>query len=504
MEKESKKLTWFRHPLAALGGALIIAGGSVFILLVLADITVGTKNPFMSLVTFIILPFIITLGVIIFLISIIMQVRSARRRGEKVTFRFAIDPTDKMYMRNLWLFLGILAVIVLLMVYSGSKAYEATDSAAFCGETCHVVMEPQNVTYHNSPHARVACVDCHIGPGASFFVRSKYNGIKQIFKTVLNDFPRPIETPIHSLRPAQETCEGCHWPQQFYGNKLISRTFYRTDEENSPWTINLVMKIGGGRFRTGKESGIHWHMLTENHVEYIASDAKRQVIPWVRRIDPQGDTTIYTEPGEEIPDPEAPGTEVRIFDCMDCHNRPSHNFLAPATGLNQALSSRDISPDLPYIRQAGLDLLNDIYETREKAHAAISYGLMKYYKENYPEVAEKDVGKIRQASETLIRIYDNGFFPEMKTDYRVRENNLSHFVNDGCFRCHDGNKQDDKGNVIPHGCTTCHLIVAEGPSENLEDLDHDINGLEFKHPEDIDEAWREMNCTDCHTPESGY
>jgi hypothetical protein len=504
MEKRSIRRTLFRHPLAALGGALIIAGGSVFVLLVLADITFGTKNPFMSLVTFIILPFIITVGAVIFLIAIILQIRAARKRGEKVTFRFAIDPTDKVYMKNLWRFLGILAVVVVLMVYSGSKAYDATDSAAFCGQTCHVVMEPQNVTYHNSPHARVPCVDCHIGPGASFFVRSKYNGIKQLFRTVLNDFPRPIPTPIHSLRPAQQTCEACHWPQQFYGNKLISRTYYRTDEENSPWSIDLIMKIGGGHYRTLREKGIHWHMLIENKVEYIATDKKRQVIPWVRSINPQGDTAIFTVTGADHPDPEDPETEVRVFDCMDCHNRPSHNFLAPATGLNRALASRDISPDLPYIRKEGLDLLNAPYKTREAAHKAISYGVMKYYQDNYPDVSENKVGEIRQATESLIRLYDQGFFPEMKTDYRVRDNNLSHFVNDGCFRCHDGSKTDGNGKTIPHDCQTCHLIAAQGPSENIADVESNIDGMEFKHPEDIDEAWKEMNCTDCHTPESGY
>ncbi len=504
MVQRDIRRTLFRHPLAAFGGALIIAGGFVFLLLLLVDFTVGTKNPFTSLITYVVIPLLITLGGVIFLISIFLQIRSAKRRGEKVRFRFAIDPTDKVYMRNLWLFLGILGVIVLLMIYSGSKAYEATDSVAFCGETCHIVMEPQSVTYHNSPHAKILCVDCHIGPGASFFVKSKYDGIKQLFATVLDKFPRPIETPISSLRPAQETCEGCHWPQQFYGDKLVARTYYRTDRENSPWTINLLLKIGGGQYKTGIEDGIHWHMLTQNRIEYIASDPKRQNIPWIRKIDPQGDTTIYVEPGAEFPDPDNPDTEIRLFDCMDCHNRPSHAFLAPANGLNLALSTRNISPELPYIRQVGLDLLNDYYETRENAHAAISYGLMKYYKKNHPDIAKNKLAQIRQAIETLIRIYDDGFFPEMKTDYRARENNLSHFVNDGCFRCHDGVKEDQYGNTISNNCRNCHLIVAQGPSEILDSLNSDINGLEFEHPEDIDKAWRETKCTECHTPESGY
>jgi hypothetical protein len=499
-----RKRTLWGHPLAAFGGALVVAGGAAFLIMVLMDITSGTDNPYRSLVTFIIIPFIITMGGMLFGLSILIQMRAARRRGEEVKFNFSIDPSNQRYMRNLWLFLGFLGVLVFVMAYSGSKAYEATDSVAFCGEMCHPVMEPQNVTYRNSPHARVPCVACHIGPGASFYVKSKFDGIRQLYYTFVGTYPRPIETPVQSLRPAQETCEGCHWPQQFYGKKLVSRTYYRTDEENSPWSIDLLMKIGGGNPRTGKQEGIHWHMLTENRVEYIATDSKRQVIPWIRRISPAGDTIVYADPDADPIDPTNPEYEIRKFDCMDCHNRPSHEFPAPANALNLALSTRDISPGLPYIRQLGLDLLNAEYETREKAHDAISFGARKYYEDNYPELADSLRGSIQQATQSLIKIYDEGFFPEMKTDYRARENNLSHFVNDGCFRCHDGIKEDSDGNKLSTDCRTCHLIVAQGPSENPEDLESDIAGLDFKHPEDIDEAWQEMLCTECHTPESGY
>ncbi len=504
MADKKGKRTLFRHPLAAFGGALFVAGGFIFLVLLLIDFTAGADNPYRSLVTFVGAPLVIVLGVVMFGVSVWIQIRTARRKGEDVSFHFSIDPSDPGYMKNLWLFLGILGVLVVVMAYSGSKAYEATDSVSFCGETCHEVMAPQNVTYRNSPHARVPCVECHIGPGASFYVRSKFDGLRQLWATTFETYSRPIETPVESLRPAQETCEGCHWPQQFYGKKLVSRTYYMTDEENSPWTIELLLKIGGGNPRSGRQEGIHWHMLSENTVEYIATDRKRQVIPWIRQINPQGDTTVYVEPGYEMPDLTDPEVEIRRFDCMDCHNRPSHAFPPPAKGLNLALSTRDISPDLPYVRQVGLDLLNDDYESRDKAHAAISFGLSDYYREEYPDLVESHQGQIKQATQTLIRLYDEGFFPAMKTDYRARQNNLSHFVNDGCFRCHDGVKEDREGNKLSADCQTCHLIIAQGPSESLSDLESDISGLEFKHPEDIDEAWREEKCTECHTPESGY
>jgi hypothetical protein len=499
-----KKRTFFRHPLAAIGGALFLAGGSLFVVLRMIELTSRAENPYRSLVTFVIAPFIITMGFGLFLLSIWIQVRSARQRGDTVRFNLTIDPTDPAYMKNLWLFLGLTAFLVITVIYSGTKAYEATDSVSFCGETCHEVMEPQSVTYHNSPHARVPCVECHIGPGASFWVKAKFDGVRQLFATAMNSYSRPIETPVLNLRPAQETCEHCHWPKQFYGDKLVTRTYYRTDEENSPWTINLLVKIGGGNPRTGRLEGIHWHMIGTNTVEYVATDHKRQDIPWIRLIDANGDTTIYTDPDSDIPDLSDPEVVVRNFDCMDCHNRPSHLFTPPAVALNLALSTHQVSRELPYIRSTGLDLLNAEYKTREEAQAAFSTELMAYYQEEYPETVESNKEDIKKAAEKLKDIYSRNFFPEMQTDYRARENNLSHFVNDGCFRCHDGIKQDAEGNTISSDCETCHLIVAQGPSESPSDLESLLTGLEFKHPEDIDEMWKEMKCTDCHDPESGY
>ncbi len=504
MNEVIKKRTLFRHPLAAVGGAIFLSTIFIFIILLFYDFTSSDHNPYRSLVTFVIVPFFITTGFVLFLVSIWIQVRAARKKGEKVKFNLSIDPTDPAYMRNLWLFLGLCAVLLFTVVYSGTKAYEATDSVAFCGETCHVVMEPQSVTYHNSAHAKVPCVECHIGPGATFYVKSKFDGIRQLFATALNTYSRPIETPVHNLRPAQETCEQCHWPRQFYGNKMVSHTYYRTDEENSPWTISMMVKIGGGNPRTGILEGIHWHMIGPNKIEYIADDYKRQEINWVRVISPEGDTLVYVNPESDPPDLSNPDVEIRKFDCMDCHNRPSHSFLPPAKAMNLALSSRQISPALKNIREVGLELLNAVYENREAANEAIAQGLTEYYQKNHKDIASNMTEEIAQATKTLLKIYNENFFPEMKTDYRVRENNLSHFVNDGCFRCHDGLMENAKGGKLHNECTTCHLIVAQGPSENIEELESNLAGLEFRHPEDIDEAWKEMKCTECHTSESGY
>ena len=503
MSSNSNKQSVFRHPLGGIGGALFIAGLILFIILVLIDITSADENPYRSLVTFIFAPAISISGFLLFWLSTWMQIKKARKRGERYQFNFTFDNTDPHYMRNIGLFLGILFVLVILTIFSGTKAYEATDSVTFCGETCHEVMEPQFVTYQNSAHARVHCVECHIGPGATFFVKSKIDGMRQLYATAVNSFSRPIKTPVHNLRPAQETCEGCHWPQKFYGEKMITNTYYKSDEENSPWTIKMLVKIGGGNPRTGKLEGIHWHMLGPE-IKYVAEDYQRQEINWVQVVKDNGDTLIYRMPDTEEPEFDNPETDVRRFDCMDCHNRPSHSFNPPAKLINLALATRNISPELPSVREKGLEILNAEYETKDQAVQTIAADFNAFYNDEYPEVAKGKSAEIKQAIAELQTIYQQNFFPEMKTDYRARTNNLSHFVNDGCFRCHNGEMENQHGEKLTNDCTTCHLIVAQGPSEDVEQLESNINGVEFQHPEDIDGAWKEYKCTECHTPESGY
>ncbi|NNC74825.1 MAG: hypothetical protein HKN93_04860, partial [Acidimicrobiia bacterium] len=319
-EREARSL--YRHPMAAVGGALIAAGVFAFVVLAAVDIALPGENPYRSLVTFVGAPAVIAVGLVLFAFAARIQVRKARKLGENVRFMLRVEPSDPRYMRNLWFFLGLTGVLLAIVGWSGFKAYEATDSVSFCGESCHV-MDPQNVTYANGPHARVPCVDCHIGPGGSFWVKSKIDGIRQLVATATNSFDRPIKTPVESLRPAQQTCEGCHWPEQFFGQKLTNRTYFTTDEDNSPWTISLLVNVGGGNPRTGELEGIHWHMLSDIEVEYISTDEQREEIPWVRATNPDtGEVRVYADSDAEYPDPDDPDTEVRVFDCMDCHNRP--------------------------------------------------------------------------------------------------------------------------------------------------------------------------------------
>lgn len=53
-------------------------------------------------------------------------------------------------------------VLFLLAVTVSATTWEYTNSPEFCGTVCHT-MPPEYTAYQISPHARVDCVDCHLG-----------------------------------------------------------------------------------------------------------------------------------------------------------------------------------------------------------------------------------------------------------------------------------------------------------------------------------------------------
>ncbi len=497
--ESAQRRSLYRHPLNAVGGALILSGSFALVVLAAIDLSTPSANPYRSLITFVAAPAVVMIGVIIFLVGVRVQIARARRQGETVRFHLRVEPTDPHFRRSLWLFAGLSLSFVAVVAFSGFQAFEATDSNVFCAETCHTPMEPQGVAHQESAHARVDCVECHIGTGGTSWVRAKVNGVSQLWSVLTGEFERPIHTPVET---AEGVCEECHWSEDFKGQKFINATHYLTDEANSPWTINLLINVGGGP-EEGVREGIHWHMFEENEMQYVATDEQRQDIGWVQVTDQDGNTIVYSIPGESL-DPADPGYEVRNFDCLDCHNRPSHVFESPGALMDLEMSRGLIDPALPFIKRLGLDLLNARYDTKEEAIVAIRNGVLEFYETNYPVESSTMATSISDAAEALVHIYETNFFPEMETDYRVRVNNASHFVADGCFRCHFTDLQTEAGVTISSDCETCHIIVGQGPSDDAGRLVTDLSGLTFRHPVDIGEIWGEVPCTQCHAPFSGY
>ncbi len=472
-----------------------------FVFLVVQDFTAETENPYRSLITFIALPAVIGLGVILFLLAIRIQVVSARKRGHKVRFTLRVEPTDPQYMRSLWLFLSLSVVGVAVVGFIGFKAYEATDSTSFCGDACHTPMEPEAVALQESAHARVKCVECHIGQGTEAYLQAKVNGMKQLWGVLMDSYDRPVQTPIE-MRSAAQVCEECHWRDNLWGTKLRTTTYYSLDDASSPWTVNFLFDLGGAGSASDAPSGVHWHTSGGTVVEYIATDHELQDIPWVRVIDEDGIERIYTTPGDYIPRLNDPDTEIRRFDCLDCHNRPAHPLEPAARSINNALADGRIPDVLPEIKDIAMQVLLDSYEDRDAAHQGIPDGLDDFYEAEYPDATDRYPAEIEQAARVLIDIYDVNFFPEMKTDYRVRQYNIGHLSWEGCFRCHDGEKADQDGEVISNECNLCHLIIGQGLGTNGVLLDLEGSGLEFEHPYDV-LKWRERSCASCHAELDG-
>ncbi|MBI2486055.1 MAG: NapC/NirT family cytochrome c [Deltaproteobacteria bacterium] len=489
--------------LSYIGTAIAILALILFVFLFVLHTFADTAQvPYAGLVIFIIVPTILLFGVMLIPIGMFFEWRYLKRVGTASILRFPIIDLNNPQHRNA-MFIFLLGSIILLFLsaFSSYKAYEVTESVAFCGTLCHNVMAPEYTAYQNSPHARVRCVDCHVGPGADWFVRSKLSGAYQVYAVLFNKYPQPIPVPIENLRPAQETCEQCHWPERFFGAQQKKLIHFLPDEENTRWEINMLIKTGGGGPETGLTEGIHWHMNISNRVEYIATDEKRQEIPWVRITNLKtGKTTEYMSTENPLSEEVIARADIRKMDCMDCHNRPTHIFRPPSYSVNLALGTDKIDSTLPLIKSTGVHLLAANYPSTDSALNAIENGVEKFYQENYPKLTNDKEDAISRAIVELQNIYRNNFFPEMKVRWDIYPNNVGHLNFPGCFRCHDGLHKSVDGKVITKDCTACHTIIGQGRPQKMM-ISMEPKGLAFQHPEDIGEVWQEMKCSDCHTGE---
>ena len=471
----------------------IVAACSFFavISLIAIDYQAGSTSPYLGILTYLVTPAFLVTGLALIVVGVLLERRRRRALAPgEVPRHPRIDLNIPRHRRAL-LIVSVVTFVFLVTTALGTyRTYHFTESVSFCGQTCHRVMEPEYTAYQRSAHARVACVQCHIGAGAGWFVRSKLSGLYQVYATLADVYPRPIPTPIVNLRPAQETCEQCHWPRKFYGNAERVNYHFRSDSLNSPWTIRLLMKIGGGDPEHGQAGGIHWHMNIANRVEYVHTDTARQVIPWVRVTAPDGRVTVYRSESDSLTGAQVDSARPRRMDCMDCHNRPSHNYQAPARAVNLALATGRLSAALPFIKRTAVALLTATYDSTPQAMAAIDSGLTAEYR---GRVAPAEIAR---AVAEVQRTYRSNFFPAMKVDWRVYPDNLGHTIYPGCYRCHDGNHRSADGRVITRSCATCHTIISQGRGPSAETVSP--QGLEFEHPVDIGGMWRTVNCATCH------
>jgi len=447
-------------------GVAVVTSATVFWLFTLPTAFFGQpKNPYIGILAYLVLPGFFFGGLALIPLGIFLR----RRRlvsGELEPASLGPLSWANREVRRLVTLVGLLTfanIVIASQLTYGAVTY--MEGVQFCGTTCHTVMQPEYMAYQNSPHSRVECVQCHIGPGASWFVQSKLSGVGQVFAVMLNNYPRPIPVPVHNLRPAQDTCETCHWPQKYAADRLKIFPRYAEDETNTSTKTVLMLKLGGGN----KGIGIHGtHLGAGVKIRYAAADEQRQKIPWIQYNGP-GRQTVYTSGGTPV---DTNKLAVRDMDCLDCHNRPAHAFELPDRALDSAMFGGLIATDLPQMKKKGLELLKAVYPSREDAAVKIPKSLDDFYKQNYAGVYAQRQKDIAAAGREVLSIWERNIFPEMKVSWGRYPLNIGHTDSPGCFRCHDDDHASPDGRKVSQDCSACHslLSVEEGSPKILQDL----------------------------------
>ncbi len=347
----------------------------------------------------------------------------------------------------------VLAVLGVMLMVGSIYGWDYSNSPKFCGTTCHT-MPPQNVTYKLSPHANVTCEECHMGRAfvGDLFLR-KSQGVKELYYTVFSLYKYPIYA--EALRPARDTCEQCHKPEAFKDDKLKTITHFQNDPDNTPYSIYLVLKTGGGAKRDGQGKGIHWHIV--NKVEYYETDPLGQKIPYVRVVNDDGTTTEYTDVETGFDPKTMDPKKLRTMDCTSCHNRVSHDFKAPTDSMDEAMVKKLIDPSIPEIHAKGVEVLSVAYSTQAEGLQAIA-GLENFYKNGYADFYNKNTKLVKDAITQIQTIYTQTVFLDQKVNWETHPNNIGHIESAGCFRCHDGKHLNANNEAIRMECNLCHSI----------------------------------------------
>lgn len=446
-------------------GVFLVSAAGVFWLFMLPTYLQGHSggSAYIGILLYLIFPMVFFAGLALIPVGIYLR---KRQLGADTPMRDVLGMQSLRWqnpdVRKLMVFIGLATGANIIIAANLSyRAVEHMDSVQFCGQTCHVVMKPEFTAYQNSPHSKVECVQCHIGPGASWFVQSKLSGMHQVFAVAFNTFERPIPTPVENLRPARETCEGCHWPDRYGGERLRVIPHF-TDEGQLTQTV-LLMRIGGGNVAG---SGIHSRHVGQGiKIRYGHTDRTRQTIPYVEYSVRGTNNREYF--AEKATAADVAKLQMREMDCVDCHNRPSHNTDLPERALDNAMAAGNVVPSIPGVRKAALEILKKEYTSTAQAEAEIPVAMKKAIA---GKGSEADVDRTVKG---VLAVWQRNIFPEMKITWGTYVNNIGHNDFPGCYRCHDDkHKTQDGKATISQDCNACHVLLSmeESKPKILKDL----------------------------------
>jgi len=454
------------NPISLAGGAITSASGVTMIGYWLVEILGRPNdNPYLGIIFFLLLPALFVAGLLLIPVGVYLRRRTLQKAGQIPAEFPKIDFNDRIFRHGVDIVLVATVANLLLVSFASYRGAAYMDSPQFCGQSCHV-MHPEYTAYKISAHSHVDCVECHIGSGAAAYFSAKVNGTKQLLEVTFDRYPTPIESPVKNLRPARYTCEGCHTPARFIGEKLLVKSSFADDEKNTETQTVVVLHLGG-QDSFSHLTGIHGVHL--GHIEYIATDPSRTTIPWVQRQNANGSQTVYAASALGATTPQG---ERRVMDCIDCHNRAAHTFVTAEDAINRAMADGAISPDLPWVHKKGLELLKATYASEAEASTQIPQQLEAFYRGQNPDVLASKSAQIKSASAELVTLYSQNVFPYMKVTWGTHPNHIGHMSYPGCFRCHDGDHVAKDGASITQDCAACHnlLAVDEAKPKVLADL----------------------------------
>ncbi len=435
----------------AIGITALALIGSLFAM----DMLGFEGGPYLGILTYLILPVVFIIGLLLIPAGALLHRWKVRRlTGHEDTPLMPVFDLNLPATRR-WLLILLGATVINVMVIAGAtyKGIHYMETVEFCGLSCHTVMEPEHTAHARSPHSRVSCADCHIGPGADWFVKSKLDGAWQLVSVAFDLYPTPVPTPLHDLRPARETCEQCHWPDKFVGDKLRVITRFEEDEQNTELTSAILLKVGGTR--ADGAHGIHWHVDPDVNIRY-RSDETREEIYEVQFSHRDDEPTTYKV--RKAPEDEGVWREM---DCVDCHNRPTHIYESPGPAVDNAIADGRIDQSLPFVKRESMRLIQVKYESHEAARETIPAELGAFYSENYPDVATGQADAIEAAGMVLGDIFSVNNFPQMQVWWDVYPNHIGHEQSDGCLRCHKRGMRSEDRQQVSNDCDTCHIVLAE-------------------------------------------
>ena len=446
--------TLARHPLAIAGALITTASAVVFIALVIAELIGLFENPYSGLVVFIAIPAAFLFGLLLIPLGMWLEQRKLERHPEAAAGWPVIDLGQPHVRRRVLLFTALTAVNVIIILIAGYGSLHWMESPTFCGQACHTPMEPQFTAWQNGPHARTACVRCHIAEGAQGFVQAKLAGTRQLAHVITNSFPKPVPPGAHMAPGAQaQTCLGCHQPERVVGDPVHVFREYADDEGNTEAVTILKMHLGGP---SSEGRSIHWHADPANRVEYVATGEDRQTIIYVKSSDAKGQVKEYR--AADATDQMISSGVRRTMDCIDCHNSVGHP-ISPAAekAVDRIIAAGQVSPKLPYARRESVRLVTAAYPSHDAAASGIDQGLRDFYKSQ----GNADQQAVGRAATALQGLYTRNVFPIMKVTWGAYPDNRGHIASPGCTRCHDDEHKAKDGTTINGDCEYCHKEITK-------------------------------------------